>query len=333
MWSTGRDSVNDDYYNPIKMKQQCQKEMAVFITGCDSGFGKEVAIVAAQEGFVVFAACLQESSLLQFKFLSGKVIALRMDVTKDDHIEKAVQNVKNWISESHETRLLHALINNAGIGGGVGVADCLTISSFEKVMDVNFFGVLRCYKAFLPIFKKQAATIKNDPSSLYEGGSRILNIVSMAGLMKASAGFAPYASSKHAAAALSMAMRQELKSFDVQVGMVCPSFHETPLLHNAHDAVRSSWDALPKEVQEEYGPDYVVYFRKVINYAHQLAWPAEVVVQEIVKGLKQRYIPAENPVGLDARTVSWIQIIMPTWLFEKLNELVLGALPVSEKIK
>jgi len=42
------------------------KELAVYITGCDTGFGKLLSFVLAERGFVVFAGCLTENGIKQF---------------------------------------------------------------------------------------------------------------------------------------------------------------------------------------------------------------------------------------------------------------------------
>ena len=42
-------------------------ELAVYITGCDSGFGKDVALCLAEKGFQVFAGCLTDDGMKQFE--------------------------------------------------------------------------------------------------------------------------------------------------------------------------------------------------------------------------------------------------------------------------
>ena len=123
-----------------------KKEMAIVITGCDSGFGKELALVASNAGFVVFAGCLSKDSFAQFK--ETTVIPLVMDVTKDKDVEAAVQAVQNWIiakdSNKNESssRVLHALCNNAGILLP-GFVDWNDLSSIQKTMDGTLLETLR----------------------------------------------------------------------------------------------------------------------------------------------------------------------------------------------
>ena len=100
-----------------------EEEFAVLITGCDSGFGKEIAIRLAKEGFVVFAGCLDKdlksckrsffasSSSSSSSSSSGDnnnnhgpinnnnliIKPLWMDVTKQDHIDNAFRTINEWL--------------------------------------------------------------------------------------------------------------------------------------------------------------------------------------------------------------------------------------------
>ena len=71
------------------------KEKYVFITGCDSGFGKMLAETLDQDGVNVFAACLTEQGETTLKeACSSKVKTLRLDVTKQDQISAALAFVE-----------------------------------------------------------------------------------------------------------------------------------------------------------------------------------------------------------------------------------------------
>ena len=116
-------------------------EMAVVITGCDGGFGKELALWAVDAGYVVFAGCLQKQTSWQGLLPDG-LIPLQMDVTKDDQVADAVKTVEAWLnSENDKTndepkkkRVLHALVNNAGVGTG-GLVDWADLREFQFCID------------------------------------------------------------------------------------------------------------------------------------------------------------------------------------------------------
>jgi NAD(P)-dependent dehydrogenase (short-subunit alcohol dehydrogenase family) len=121
----------------------------------------------------------------------------------------------------------------------------IKVSHVQAIFAVNYMGLVRCCKSFLPIFKKQAIEKTHTDA-------RIINVCSMAGLC-AGPGIAPYFASKHAAVAFTAGLRMELKAFGIQVSAVNPSFHETPLVNTMWDRLTSVWESLPEEKRKEYG--------------------------------------------------------------------------------
>jgi NAD(P)-dependent dehydrogenase (short-subunit alcohol dehydrogenase family) len=102
-------------------------------------------------------------------------------------------------------------------------------------------------KAFLPIFKMQAA------EQTY-GDARIMNVISMAGMLSAGGlATSPYEVAKHAAEAFTDGLRLEMKMFGVDVIAVNPSFHKTPLIADVRRQLEKVWADLDQKVKEEYG--------------------------------------------------------------------------------
>jgi NAD(P)-dependent dehydrogenase (short-subunit alcohol dehydrogenase family) len=103
-------------------------------------------------------------------------------------------------------------------------------------------------KAFLPIFKRQAA------EQTY-ADARIMNVISMAGMISASGlSMSTYEVSKNAAEAFTDGLRLEMKMFGVDVIAVNPSFHKTPLLEGVRQKLEKDlWDPLNPKVKKEYG--------------------------------------------------------------------------------
>jgi NAD(P)-dependent dehydrogenase (short-subunit alcohol dehydrogenase family) len=103
-------------------------------------------------------------------------------------------------------------------------------------------------KAFLPIFKRQAA------EQTY-GDARIMNVVSMAGMLSAGGmAMTPYEVSKNAAEAFTDGLRLEMKMFGVDVIAVNPSFHKTPLATGIRRRLEKDiWDQLNPKIKKEYG--------------------------------------------------------------------------------
>jgi NAD(P)-dependent dehydrogenase (short-subunit alcohol dehydrogenase family) len=178
---------------------------------------------------------------------------------------------------------------------------------------VNYFGMIRTIKAFLPLLKAQARDYKD---------ARVINIVSMAGLVVGGLA-APYHGSKYAAEALSTSLRMELRPFHIRVITVNPSFHTSPLTSNMRQSLTKMWNDLPLNRQEEYGNDFFQQFtRNGVDLADSLMWRARVVQQELVKSVLHKQPPSQIIVGSDAKYSLMILRHMPVWLQDWLQSLV-----------
>ena len=128
----------------------------------------------------------------------------------------------------------------------VGVRVCCFLN--VRIHAVNFFGMIRCCKAFLPLFKEQSILASHT-------GARIINITSMAGyISNGLMGMSAYVASKHAANAFSHCLRTELPpSYNIQVCTINPSFHKTPLVDTMDQVLAKKWETLDPKLKEEYG--------------------------------------------------------------------------------
>ncbi len=111
------------------------------------------------------------------------------------------------------------MFNNAGIAIG-GLAEELTLDHWNRAIDINLKGVVHGVHAAYPIMLEQ-------------GRGHIVNTASLAGLVPMPIGI-PYTATKHAVVGLSLGLRAEAAGRGVKVSVVCPSFVDTPLLHNVN---------------------------------------------------------------------------------------------------
>mmetsp|Transcript_784 Transcript_784/g.1410 ORF Transcript_784/g.1410 Transcript_784/m.1410 type:complete len:221 (+) Transcript_784:253-915(+) len=121
-------------------------ELAVLITGCDSGFGYDLALGLASKGFVVFAGCLRKESWEQFAGIN-KIKPLQMDITDDTEVADAEAQVRKWFENDKGRRFFHALVNNAGIGSS-GRIDWIKLEAYRSIMEVNYFSMIRVTQTF-----------------------------------------------------------------------------------------------------------------------------------------------------------------------------------------
>jgi hypothetical protein len=86
------------------------KGRAVLITGCDTGFGHDLALTLYEKGWKVYAGCLSAQGIktLQEKG-SGNLIPVQLDVTNEEHIAQVYKKIDQENPDG-----LFALVNNAG---------------------------------------------------------------------------------------------------------------------------------------------------------------------------------------------------------------------------
>ncbi|XP_069987643.1 D-beta-hydroxybutyrate dehydrogenase, mitochondrial [Penaeus vannamei] len=132
---------------------------AVLITGCDSGFGFDLALHLDKLGFRVFAGCLLavgggEGSRRLRKEGSERLHVLQLDVTSSEQIRKAVEEVKKTMPKEEQ---FWGLVNNAG-WATYGELEWVAMDTFRRITDINVFGLLAVTKAFLPMIRRSKGT-------------------------------------------------------------------------------------------------------------------------------------------------------------------------------
>jgi NAD(P)-dependent dehydrogenase (short-subunit alcohol dehydrogenase family) len=283
------------------------QELAVVITGCDSGFGLALAMACHSKGYHVFCGCLNENSLEMFA-QETRMTPLVMDVCKDEDVAGMSKAVFDWIEvggEGSKKRFLHAVVNNAGIGNG-GLVDWIGIDVYEKNMEVNCMGQIRVVKAFLPFLKDQYAS----PILSYQD-ARIVNMTSMAGLVYAM-GMTPYTASKFAAEGFSNALRLELRDFGIKVITMNPSFHETPLTMDMIGEAQRSYDNLPPDLKARYGQEYLEKnILHLLQLPKSVVWRSDNVERDLCRAVDLVHPATRYVTGADARFGLLLQRILP----------------------
>jgi len=187
------------------------------ITGAGSGFGLEVARIAAARGMNLVLCDVQADALDKAAAeFEGRVpvLARRVDVAKADQMEALAAAVQARFGAPH------FVFNNAGVGSG-GLIWENTLADWEWVLGVNLMGVVHGVRLFTPMMLAAAAA---DPS--FEG--HIVNTASMAGMLNAP-NMGVYNVSKHAVVSLSETLYQDLSLVSEQVhcSVLCPYFVPT----------------------------------------------------------------------------------------------------------
>ena len=186
------------------------------ITGAGSGFGLEVARLAAARGMNLVLCDVQADALEKAaaEFDGHPVLARRVDVSKAAEMEALAAAVQARFGAPH------FLFNNAGVGSG-GLVWENSLADWDWVLGVNLMGVVHGLRLFTPMMLEAAAT---DPT--YEG--HIVNTASMAGMLNAP-NMGVYNVSKHAVVSLSETLYQDLALVTEQIrcSVLCPFFVPT----------------------------------------------------------------------------------------------------------
>ena len=185
------------------MMQNYQGKTAV-ITGAGSGFGLEVARLAAARGMNLVLCDVQADALEKAaaEFDGLPVLARRVDVSKAAEMEDLAAAVKLRFGAPH------FIFNNAGVGSG-GLIWENTLADWDWVLGVNLMGVVHGIRLFTPMMLEAAAA---DPA--FE--AHIVNTASMAGMLNAP-NMGIYNASKHAVVSMSETLHQDLALVTEQV--------------------------------------------------------------------------------------------------------------------
>ncbi|MCG3147487.1 MAG: putative oxidoreductase [Verrucomicrobiae bacterium] len=187
------------------------KGKVVIITGASSGIGKETARALAHAGATVVIAARRAEPLRQLAATHPGLVPIPADVTDDTAVTRLIETTVEKFGR------LDILINNAGLGMRA-LVEKTKPEDARQVMDINFFGVLRCTQAALPIMRRQ-------------GAGQIVNIASVLAVI-ATPRNSIYCASKFALLAFSDALRLEVRSAGIDVITILPGYTDTPFFDN-----------------------------------------------------------------------------------------------------
>ena len=203
------------------------------ISGCSTGFGREIAISALEAGDIVAVTSRNTEDIRDIcnKYPSTSV-ALNLDVTCTDQIIECVRNVISKFGR------IDVLVNNAGYGYLSAIEEGEG-EEVSKLFNTNFFGALELTKQVLPVMRNQKF-------------GRIINNSSQAGLM-ANPGTGYYSASKFALEGLMEALDKEVRPLNIFVTSVQPG------------AFRTDWSGRSMKKSKINITDYDEHVRSRIN--------------------------------------------------------------------
>ena len=201
------------------------------VTGAGSGIGQALAIELGRSGAKVAISDVDLEGLAQteeqLKAIGAPVKADRLDVTEREAFLAYAEAVNEHFGKVNQ------IYNNAGIAF-TGDIEVSQFKDIERVMDVDYWGVVNGTKAFLPYV-------------IASGDGHIINVSSVFGLFSVP-GQAAYNAAKFAVRGFSEALRQEmiLARHPVAVTTVHPGGIKTGIARNATAAEGLDRDELAK---------------------------------------------------------------------------------------
>ena len=184
--------------------KRLQGKVAI-VTGSSSGIGKAIALRFGAEGATVIVTArrvaLCEQVVKQIQADGGNAWAMQTDISDESQVEQLMQETVKRYGR------VDILVNNAGIVVGGLLAETTT-AAFDAVLSTNLRGTFLCCRAGFGQMKVQ-------------GGGVIINMSSVAGL-QTWAGTGPYSASKHGVMALTKALAEEGRPYNIKVSALCP---------------------------------------------------------------------------------------------------------------
>jgi NAD(P)-dependent dehydrogenase (short-subunit alcohol dehydrogenase family) len=249
------------------------------ITGAASGIGRGTAIALAKRGCDLALADLNEQGLEETAALAGahgvKASRHRLDVASRDEVAA----FPDIVLSAHGRCDL--LFNNAGVAIG-GTFEQVAEEDFDWLMEINFHGVVRMTRAFLPLLRASDR-------------ARIVNISSIFGII-APPGQTAYCASKFAVRAFSESLRRELEAEGARIGVtvVHPGGVNTSIARSAR--VPRGVNDLDLEAQQK-------------RFEKFLVMPPEQAGEIIITGVEKD--KARVIVGNDARFMAIVERLAP----------------------
>ncbi|KAJ9589403.1 hypothetical protein L9F63_017382 [Diploptera punctata] len=279
-------------------------DKAVFITGCDTGFGNKLARQLDRKGITVYAGCLfsegEGASQLR-KDCSKNVHIVQIDVTKHDQVSAAVKYVINSLNG----KTLHALVNNAGIFSAAE-GEFIEMEELKRVLEVNTIGVARVTQSFLPLLRKSKG--------------RLVFTASIASFINLP-GNAAYAMSKHAVLAYATTIRRELMRWSVSVHTIEPLTYDTEMKNKPIVLSRldSGFTHAPEETREQYGGDeYVKGYTALCDIFDRLYFKRiEDVTDCMMDAIIAKYPKSRYHPGVAGRIHFWLT----RYTFQEINDM------------
>jgi short-subunit dehydrogenase len=252
------------------------KNKQILVTGAGGGIGGAIVFALLKKGAKVVAIDLRQENLQQLKKRASKYGDSLNIYTLDITDRTSVQHFPETVIKSCGD--IDGLINCAGVVQPFVKINDLDYKEIDKVMDINFYGLLYITKSFLPYLLKRPE-------------AHIVNISSMGGFLPVP-GQSIYGASKAAVKLMSEGLYAELRDTNVDVSVVFPGATDTHITENSHVKAPSISE---KDIKK---------MRKSMN-------SAEAAAETIIKGMENNKLQIFT--GKDSNLMNTLYRLSPVF--------------------
>ncbi|MBV8443817.1 MAG: SDR family NAD(P)-dependent oxidoreductase [Hyphomicrobiales bacterium] len=240
-----------------------------FITGCSTGFGRELAKILLARDYRAVVTARDPSKVADLiEGHAATALALALDVEKQRQIEAAVEAARRKFGR------IDVLVNNAGYGYLAAIEEG-DDADIRAVFETNVFGLAAMIRAVLPIMRTQKS-------------GAIVNVSSMGGFI-GFPGSGYYAATKFAVEGLSESLSKEVAPFGVKVLIVEPG------------PFRTDWAGrslkTPKRPIDAYAESAIARRRQVQGYSGSQPGDPVRAAEAIIATVEQPNPPLRLPLG------------------------------------
>jgi len=181
------------------------------VTGAARGIGRAISLSLSREGYriALWDIDLPVETAALIRKQKGTCREMVVDISRTEAVEKATEEAVEVFAT------LDVLVNNAGIIHRGSFTD-LTPEDWQRVLEINLNGTFNCCYAVAPRMIKQ-------------GGGKIINISSVAGLMGDITASPAYGTSKGAINTFTRSLARQLAQHNITANAVAPHAIETDM--------------------------------------------------------------------------------------------------------
>lgn len=268
-----------------------------FITGCSTGFGRELSKLVLSLGHKAVVAARKPDDVKDIvSEYPDTSIAVKLDVTKPEEIKTSVQEAMEKFER------IDVLVNNAGIGY-FGAIEESEDDEVRRMFEINFFGLANMTKEVLPIFRKQRS-------------GHVINISSIGGFVAFPA-VGMYNATKFAVFGYSEALAKETAHLGIKVTVVAPSGFRTDW------AGRSANNS--KIVIDDYAPSAHANKNNIRGYSGNQPGDPVRAAKAIVKAVESENPPLRLLLGAAAMKNARLKLDELKKDFDTWEETTIGA--------